>query len=226
MLLFGTSGNASCEQDWLNYMSGKCTKESCRVVQDGICAEGRNTLDDCPYYTVEPLEALLNQPGASEGTIDRQTSTQATSDAFRSGVGLGLDEVRLLMAKHHSDMIGILGLPGSGKTSYLMGLYSLIINLRLIPEFLFAGSWTLPGFEQRAAGLRQWKDGSLESRIVPRTSSSTREPAFLHLNLKDTSGIRPLSLLFSDVPGEWFDKFISKPSDVRDKVSFILDCSY
>jgi hypothetical protein len=206
-------------------MAGYCKHAGCTATEDGVCLQGNTSPKGCPKYVPDPLEELLSEPDQADRGAQKAWPVTKGVGGLRSGLGLGIDEVRELQAKQHAEMVGIIGLPGTGKTSYLIGLYSLILNLKLLPEFLFADSRTLPGFELRAKGLRKWQKGALEGRIVGRTSTFVREPSFLHVNFVKGAEARPLCLLFSDLPGEWFETLITKPNDVREKIGFISECT-
>jgi hypothetical protein len=130
---------------------------------------------------------------------------------FHSGNELGTADAFSLARRGYVHMIGILGSTNVGKTSLLSSLYLLTSSGEHMPEYCFAGSLTLQGFEERVRVMRAWGDGVLPDQLVPHTRlQDPRRPAFMHLCLKqNVANGKFLDLLLTDLPGEWTDNLIN-----------------
>lgn len=100
-------------------------------------------------------------------------------------------------------VIGLIGLPDAGKTSFLITLYDCLRHEPL-GQRDFAGSYTLRGWEVLHQHLK-WRQG-LPPTYPPRTSGARREPGLLHLALREQEDL-PTDVLLADTPGEWFKRF-------------------
>lgn len=91
----------------------------------------------------------------------------------------------------------------SGKTTLLTSLYELF-QWRKVEGYAFAGSNTLPAFEERCY-LSRRESGN----VVPRTQRTPYkgpDPQYLHLRVRASEGLRPFrDFLFTDVSGEMFE---------------------
>jgi hypothetical protein len=91
----------------------------------------------------------------------------------------------------------------SGKTTLLTSLYELF-QWRRVAGYAFAGSRTLPGFEERCY-LSRRDSGN----IVPQTQRTPYkgpDPEYLHLRIRSAQGLHPFrDFLFTDVSGEMFE---------------------
>lgn len=192
---------------------GTCSQEDCEAGRTGTCARGEATPSECSLFTPSTDKP---EPQAAAPADHGRT--------FRSGIGLGYLDASELMRATPTFVVPIVGLSEAGKTCYLVSLYSLCLAGRLLPQLRFAGSTTLVGFETLIRGLRRWDNKARADRVVPHTSSQVtgREPSFLHLSLQETCDDHRLDILFSDVPGEWFEALIDRPASVADdKLGFI-----
>ncbi|TDB89805.1 hypothetical protein E1266_29110 [Actinomadura sp. 7K534] len=70
----------------------------------------------------------------------------------------------------------------------------------------FAGSLSLEGWEAVAGSLR-WSPGQLPGFPPHTTSRSGRAPGLLHLSFWDAAHERSTDFLFTDAPGEWFQRW-------------------
>ncbi len=99
--------------------------------------------------------------------------------------------------------IVLAGPTDSGKTTVLTSLYELF-QWRKVEGYTFAGSKTLPAFEERCY-LSRRDSGN----IVPHTRRTRYDgpnPLYLHLRIRSTQGLRPFrDILCTDVSGEMFE---------------------
>lgn len=99
--------------------------------------------------------------------------------------------------------IVLAGPSDSGKTTLLTSLYELF-QWRKVEGYTFAGSLTLPAFEERCYLSRRDSENP-----VPHTRRTLYEgpnPLYLHLRIRSTEGLRPFrDILCTDVSGEMFE---------------------
>lgn len=91
----------------------------------------------------------------------------------------------------------------SGKTTLLTSLYELF-QWREVEGYAFAGSNTLPAFEERCYLSR--RDSGNVLPHTQRTPYNGPDPKYLHLRIRFTEGLRAFrDFLFTDVSGEMFE---------------------
>jgi len=116
-------------------------------------------------------------------------------------------------------MIGVLGLPGSGKTAALVSAY-LLLSRGKLKGFDFLDSRSLRAFDDISHGARVWKEGQRWEDITAHTElSDDRTPGFMHLRVRRTSDDRVFDLLLPDLPGEWSTSLID--TDRSDRWQFL-----
>jgi len=205
-------------------MRGSCKDPNCTFNLTKVCVRG-NPPDECshrPLLTEEKLaddedehkqsdldgdeslpevKRLLEVGGA---VLDAPTELP-TLPASRT---LDLDRANAMMEARQTCMIGIVGLPGAGKTACLVSAYLLLAKGEF-EGFSYADSATLRAFEEIARGSRMWVKGNPPEQITAHTTlTDDREAGFLHLRLKRDSDDRLFDLLLPDLPGEWSKELI------------------
>lgn len=187
----------------------KCEKSDCTFAVTGTCLEAfEDAQSECPH---------LSKLSDSESTADNETVAPDRLDAsdlttegrlFHAGMELGIGDARELMRSEYTHVVSILGTAETGKTCFLTSLYLLLTNRKLLPEWRFAGSRTLQGFEHRARHLRNWDEQGIPEQIVDRTlRNMTRSPAYLHLAAERNK--RRFNFLMTDLPGEWTERLVA-----------------
>jgi GTPase SAR1 family protein len=199
-----------------------CSKQDCTIADTGTCLESfEDPISDCQFYSekeVEGVEPSLLHTSTHEASQD--IGTQSTVRQFHPALELGMEDVIELMRTRYTHLIGILGSWNAGKTCFLSSLYLLAIH-GLLPEYLFTWSLTLRGFEERARGVRKWKEGILPEKLVDHTVlQDERSPAFMHLALRERRSGRRVDLLLTDLPGEWSKRLIERV-DASERFSFL-----
>lgn len=188
-------------------MAKKCSQENC-YPEYGCNYEGCAVLTDCKYY----------QAGTAEQKMTA-TETKEESEYFIrmpwTGNTFGLQDFIFLSSTSKVILIGITGVASAGKTSFLATLYCLLRHGFKIGEYQFAGSFTIRGWENIAWYL-SWKQNN-EIQFPPHTSSNAgRVPGLLHISLRNSNGEKK-ELVFTDAPGEWFDKWTYNMNDSNAK---------
>jgi hypothetical protein len=171
---------------------------------------------------VVKLPENVNQP-ATHGASSTESGwvpTKAKPEYIDLPQGKELkDSSALDLAKSRPvQWIVLAGPSGSGKTTLLTSLYELF-QWRRVEGYAFAGSITLPAFEERCY-LSRRESGNDEAH-TQRTPFADVNPLYLHLRIRSTEGLRPFSdFLCTDVSGETFEHARDSTTECK-KMSFI-----
>lgn len=134
---------------------------------------------------------------------------------FPASLTMGLEEATSLMTKRHTTMVGILGLPDSGKTACLVSAY-LLLAKGAFEGYDYADSASLMAFEQISRGSRHWTKGDEPGQLTIHTEmADDRQAGFLHFRLRRHEDGRFFDLLMPDLPGEWSKALIDKTDSGR-----------
>src|SRR5690348_2935417 len=122
---------------------------------------------------------------------------------------LSVAETLHITLRAQTQIVVPVGPVGCGKTTLLATIYDQFL-LGPFAGWLFGGSETLLGFEQRSFLSRVVSGGSAAS--TERTSISAGEQ-FLHLRIQDEGQTDPpLDVLLADVSGELFREIADRPA--------------
>jgi hypothetical protein len=205
-------------------MRGPCPDSNCTFNMTRVCVRGLPS-EECPNRPLlEDSEDTVNEEKAEKP--DQLGDSAASSDVSSIDPGgavlqrptelptlppsrtLGIAEANAIMEARPTCMIGIVGLPGAGKTACLVSAYLLLAKGEC-KGFSYADSETLRAFEEIARGSRTWVRGNPPEQITVHTTlSNDREAGFLHLRLKRESDCKIFDLLLPDLPGEWSKQLI------------------
>lgn len=171
-----------------------CSRKTCFVPDTG-CDLGHTNLGDCPAWTSSGADATEAPKASEHGLLPW------------SGRALGLSDLVFLAGRARPFVVGVVGPYNAGKTTLLAAWYLLTGRGALSKrDRQFAGSYSLAGWESVAGSLR-WTPGQ-PLTFPPHTSSKGgRAPGLLHLAFREHDGSRPKDFLFTDAPGEWFQKW-------------------
>ena len=201
-----------------------CDKAGCTVVDTGTCLLSHPEPSSCPHF--HELSREEESAGPAGTTTDEEVEAlplpSLAARRFPPGLELGVDDAAEIMRARYSYLVGILGSWDAGKTCFLLSLYLMASRAGLPPSYLFAGSQTLQGFEARARRLREWSGGPLPEQLADHTSlADPRQPAFLHVALRETSGMkRLLDVVLTDLPGEWSKNLVDRAA-TADRFMFL-----
>lgn len=192
-----------------------CQKEGCYYSETGDCVLSNNPLI-CP-------DRLLSIADLAKETIDFTTQTTLPPpeemERFASSLSLTVKDARKLSLDRYCKVVGILGVPGTGKTASLVSLYLLLAHSKL-EGFRFLDSKSVMAFEEISKGARRWNVSSLPEQLTAHTElQDERIAGYLHLRLQQTKGLGTMDLLLTDLPGEWTTTLIE--TNRTDRLSFL-----
>lgn len=175
-----------------------CTQGGCTVADDGRCLEGL-TVEECPYHKWLEVGDQVEDDTEPEVTVQAAAVPAVT---FEDGRYLDAAGARELMRRTLAQVVVLAGEVRCGKTTILASLMD-AFHKGPYAGLLFAGSRTLPGFDQICHHARI--DSGRTEPFTPRTSRS-EDLRFLHLELaEEHDHTARHTLLFSDISGEAFE---------------------
>eukprot|EP00744_Colponema_vietnamica_P033600 GILI01055608.1.p1 GENE.GILI01055608.1~~GILI01055608.1.p1 ORF type:complete len:267 (+),score=30.24 GILI01055608.1:169-969(+) len=208
---------------------GSCQLKECTFNVTGAClmsrpvdqCENRTDHGEAPTQTDDDVDDVAS---AESPLIAREPSTSlggavlsgpAEAPRLPSSLTMGLEEATSLMTKRHTTMVGILGLPDSGKTACLVSAYLLLARGKF-EGYDFADSASLMAFEQISRGSRLWTKGDEPGQLTTHTQmADDRQAGFLHFRLRRQEDARFFDILMPDLPGEWSRALIDKADSSR-----------
>jgi hypothetical protein len=172
----------------------ECSRGTCFVPDTG-CDLGHTNLSECSAWRGKSqLTAEAAEP-PEEGLLPW------------SGSALGLADLGFVAGRARPFVVGLAGPQNAGKTT-LLGAWYLLIGQGATKgdKQRFAGSYSLAGWEAVAGSLR-WSPGQPPTFPPHTTSRGGRSPGLLHLAFRDSEGAHTRDFLWTDAPGEWFQKW-------------------
>ena len=172
----------------------ECSRPTCFVPDTG-CDLGHSEVSSCPAWAGKSRTSSEGIQSPEEGLLPWSASA------------LGLADLGFVAGRTRPIVVGIIGPQNAGKTTILAAWYLLMgRGATARNERRFAGSYSLAGWEAVAGSLR-WHPGQSPT-FPPHTSSrGGRAPGLLHLTFRENSDERLRDFLFTDAPGEWFQKW-------------------
>lgn len=179
----------------------ECTEPNC-FAPDVPCDRGHMKLSDCKFWT--------------EGNYQEDKAEVSHTDEIIlpwTGNALGLTDLEFISGSSRPIVVGIVGAENSGKTT-LLASWFLLISRGVINdiELKFAGSYSLLGWEHVSRNLR-WESGQPPVFPPHTPSQSRRSPGLLHLAFRNKENEQVQDYLFTDAPGEWFQKWAVNAED-------------
>jgi hypothetical protein len=180
-------------------MPRPCEEQNCTVVDTGQCLLN-NDPETCPRRA--PAEDAGQAPDIAAETAPIEPPRQEAR--FPLSLTLTPADARAMMAGRYCHLVGILGVPNSGKTAALVSLYLLLSSAKL-DGFKFSDSRSLMAFNEISQGARHWNEqGEIPDELTVHTElADDRSAGFLHLQLRPSADAPLLDLLLPDLPGEW-----------------------
>lgn len=179
-----------------------CNQPGCKILEGGSCLEGIDVNnDDCPHYILRDISNLIEE--TSNTTTKSRPLIQKKKIAVQlfTGRELAQGQTTLITNAYNNRLIAVVGESECGKTTLLAEIF---INLQKgkFCKYLFAGSQTQIGFEERA-----FHATLASGNLKPKTErTKSKEFSFLHLMLKHENQLKETAshLLFADISGETF----------------------
>ena len=182
-------------------MNHQCVYQHC--FPDTTCAFGHPDRETCSHW----------KSSEEEDGVESTQPRSSGSDVPWNGYALGVSDLAVLGGRARPMVVGLIGPEGSGKTSLLAFIYMWLLKYGKLGDRLFAGSWTLGGWESVVQSCR-WT-GAPPPSFPPHTSSSGRHPGILHVVLRHSETEVVQDVMFTDAPGEWFAEWARSPSSSR-----------
>lgn len=192
-----------------------CNVEGCTFSQTGQCV-----LDNDPTVCPDRLASLIESDIAND-ELRGEVILEAPEDfeRFLSSYSLTVDDTEKLMRSQYCKIVGILGVPDTGKTASLASLYLLLSHGKL-DGFRFLDSKSLRAFEEISRGARRWSPSNTPEQLTVHTESQNERIAgYLHLKLEHTDTKQKVDLLMTDLPGEWTTSLIDK--NINERFNFL-----
>jgi hypothetical protein len=222
-------------------VQGSCQLKECTFNLTGQCVLSR-PVEQCSNRTntgeAVDGDGIQDDNQANDGFRAAGTATEGQptsnlggavlerpdeSPRLPSSLTMGFEEATALMTRRHTTMVGILGLPDSGKTACLVSAY-LLLAKGSFEGYDYADSASLMALEQISRGSRHWTKGDEPGQLTIHTEmADDRQAGFLHLRLRRQKDGRFFDMLMPDLPGEWSKALIDK-SDC-DRFSFLGSAS-
>lgn len=175
----------------------KCEQADCPIARGGRCLEGFEPPSGCSHYIVEDVvPADFAMPESTEAMPEPMV-------ALPDGGHLTDESVARVLRAVPARVVVLAGSSDAGKTTILTSIYELL-RQGGFADWRFAGSKTLAAFERRCHDSR-----GASGRERPVTAhTGLPDSGYLHLRLKLKQLLnQPINdLIFTDFPGEFFDK--------------------
>lgn len=193
-----------------------CQKPDCTYSQTGVCVLGNNALT-CEDRLLSIADLLKEVTTAI--TTTTTLAPPEEMERFSSSLTLTIKDAQRLSLDRYCKVIGILGVPGTGKTASLVSLYLLLAHNKL-EGFRFLDSKSVMAFEEISKGARRWNAGKLPEQLTAHTElQDERIAGYLHLRMQQTDDLNSMDLLLTDLPGEWTTTLID--TNRTDRLGFL-----
>lgn len=192
-----------------------CIQAECPMGRDGRCLERITPVSSCPHYREAPPPAE-----APAAVTPAPTAQPAAPPAVASGERLPLPsgqhlrvtETLSITTTVPTRVIILAGARDSGKTTLVAELYERLL-LGAYAGFLFAGSRTLRGFEERCHLARVASQRTAKDTVRTRLEDGH---VFVHLRLRQEDLREPTrDVLLADVSGEHYRLAAQSSQDCR-----------
>jgi hypothetical protein len=197
----------------LTASSGICRKPECRVTESGICSDGHDPIESCPYFDSTEDEDIEDEDELDTEWSDTTSHTEQT--ALPSGDVLNVEGVDEFLRWRPATLVSMVGERESGKTTLICTIYDRFLH-GAFAGYSFAGSRTLIALQRRLHYAR-----AASGRVRPDTprTSLSEDLHFFHLALARSSAPEARSdLMLADRAGEAYRYARSNSDRVRDLI--------
>lgn len=192
-----------------------CRTPDCTFSQTGVCI-----LNNEPETCLERLASLSEITSEVEAQAGAPVlASPVQMENFSSSLTLTPRDTLELTKSRYCKVVGILGVPNTGKTASLVSLYLLLAHSKL-SGFRFLDSKSVMAFEEISRGARRWNEANLPTHLTTHTELlDERAAGYLHLRLESKEDHSKFDLLLTDLPGEWTTTLID--TDRTDRLAFL-----
>lgn len=193
--------------------SSICGRSDCEIATTGLCAEGQQPVEACPFFGREPQQEIDNDEelSADEALIDPDPAIVLLA----SGDTLDVNAVDEFLRWRSAIFVAIVGDRDSGKTTLISTIYDRY-RRGSFAGYAFAGSRTLIGLERRSHYAR-----AASNLIRPDTPHTSRQEGlhFFHFALMPTDRLSDrYDLMLSDRAGEIYQQARSNSALITDLI--------
>ncbi|MDO6596594.1 hypothetical protein Q4512_06685 [Oceanihabitans sp. 2_MG-2023] len=198
-----------------------CTNPDCPAPK-GLCVELISPeYQQCKYWNI-----------TDEENVEKEIKSNTKVNVIPwSGLALHPEDIKLLSHRSKPLIVGTVGAPNAGKTSYLGMIYTLLFNGKKFDNWNFAGSHTLIAWENLAKYLKIKPNGKVD--FPEPTPSNSDYYSLYHLALRNKETI--YDVLYADSSGEVFNLWANDINDINaenarwiysnsDAFIFFIDC--
>ncbi len=168
------------------------------MAKTGKCLEGRGA--ECPNLIAADPESIAAE-SVSDVEVEPPQADLESYHILRGIEPLSILEARRIARRGPTVFVMLVGKQDAGKTSLIARLHQMFQS-GPIDELLFAGSWTLPRFEEInwLATVQSGVDEPMIERSVPKYDNSV-----LHFRVVCNRTKARVEILLNDVSGETFN---------------------
>jgi hypothetical protein len=202
-------------------MPASCKQSGCPLAQTGAgtCLENFVPPSSCPHYLAESMAATAPPavaPASPQISTPKKPARAPDDVELPAGTAFDPSTVYEVAREGLARVVILAGEQRSGKTTLISSLYELFQE-GVVGRFSFAGSKTLPAFEERCHDARM-----TSGREIPDTERTKPGEGFrfLHLALLDREAPSRTNLLLGDMSGELYDA-VRDSSDECAKYEFL-----
>ncbi|MFA4869586.1 MAG: hypothetical protein WC623_15385 [Pedobacter sp.] len=179
--------------------TGKCSNPDC--VAPISCHLGKDDYKNCPSW------AINNQSKVVE--VSKKTKSTKKNQLTWTGKPMMVDELPLVGPRNMPVIIGVIGKADAGKTTYLAMLFTLLLQGKSIPNYKFAGSKTILGWDELYHTLKVYNSQVEFPEPTPLSYNRLH-----HIALRGDKK-RLVDLFFSDASGEVFSRWSQNRNDTN-----------
>lgn len=125
----------------------RCTKPECGISTSGLCADGHEPTDACPFLVRSSDEGQNEDPGAAN--LGGEETAEENQIQLPSGEALDVQTVDEFLRWRPATFVTIVGERASGKTTLICAIYDRFLR-GPFGGLVFAGSRTLISLERRS----------------------------------------------------------------------------
>lgn len=197
----------------------QCEQIGCKISEGGNCLEGLE-IKDCPHFYWGKEVDNVDVNSITDDQLSNLTNQVSNFKIF-SGSELTLEEIDIVTNKYNCAWVVILGEYDCGKTTLLSSIFDLL-QTGFFRKYLFAGSLTQIGFEERSHLSR-----TISGNDKPDTErTKSLEFRLLHLALRNIDSKNIQNFILSDISGETIRQARNSAVAMQARLSLIKNVDF